>query len=378
MTSLLGSPITLRSVTLPNRIAISPMCQYSAKDGLVGDYHLVHLGRFALGGAGLIFMEATAVVAEGRITHGCPGLWQDDQIPSLRRITDFIRSIGSIPAIQLAHAGRKASMQRPWHGNGPLDERDFARGEQPWEIVAPSALPLDEGWLVPRSLERDDMKKLLGDWVAAAKRAADAGFEVVEVHAAHGYLLHSFLSPLSNRRKDAYGGDREGRSRFPLEVIEAVRRAWPTDKPLFVRLSAVDGLEGGWDLEDTIWLARRLKDIGVDVIDCSSGGLAGSATAARVKRYPGFQLPMAEAVRREAGMPTMAVGLILQGSQAEQALAAGQADIIAVGREALANPNWPLEALAEVEGKKPESYRRWPQQAGWWLERRAGAMMESR
>lgn len=378
MSSLLGSSLALRSVTLPNRVAISPMCQYSAIDGMAEDYHLVHLGRFALGGAGIIFMEATAVVPEGRITHGCPGIWRDEQIPGLRRITDFIKAHGSVPAIQLAHAGRKASMQRPWFGNGPLDDSDAARGDHPWEIVAPSALPLDEGWLLPRALDRDDLARLVEAWVAAVQRAGEAGFEAVEVHAAHGYLLHSFLSPLTNRRDDAYGGDREGRARFPLEVIQAVRETWPAEKPLFVRLSSVDGLEGGWELQDSIWLAQRLKEIGVDVIDCSSGGLSGSATAARVKRYPGFQLPFAEAVRREAAIATMAVGLILDGAQAEEALAAGQADIIAVGREALANPNWPLQAIGNVEGNAPEGYRRWPHQAGWWLERRAQAMVRER
>lgn len=378
MSSLLGSSLALRSVTLANRVAISPMCQYSAIDGMAEDYHLVHLGRFALGGAGIIFMEATAVVPEGRITHGCPGIWRDEQIPGLRRITDFIKAHGSVPAIQLAHAGRKASMQRPWFGNGPLDDSDAARGDHPWEIVAPSALPLDEGWLLPRALDRDDLARLVEAWVAAVQRAGEAGFEAVEVHAAHGYLLHSFLSPLTNRRDDAYGGDREGRARFPLEVIQAVRETWPAEKPLFVRLSSVDGLEGGWELQDSIWLAQRLKEIGVDVIDCSSGGLSGSATAARVKRYPGFQLPFAEAVRREAAIATMAVGLILDGAQAEEALAAGQADIIAVGREALANPNWPLQAIGNVEGNAPEGYRRWPHQAGWWLERRAQAMVRER
>lgn len=378
MSSLLGSSLALRSVTLANRVAISPMCQYSAIDGMAEDYHLVHLGRFALGGAGIIFMEATAVVPEGRITHGCPGIWRDEQIPGLRRITDFIKAHGSVPAIQLAHAGRKASMQRPWFGNGPLDDSDAARGDHPWEIVAPSALPLDEGWLLPRALDRDDLARLVEAWVAAVQRAGEAGFEAVEVHAAHGYLLHSFLSPLTNRRDDAYGGDRENRARFPLEVIQAVRETWPAEKPLFVRLSSVDGLEGGWELQDSIWLAQRLKEIGVDVIDCSSGGLSGSATAARVKRYPGFQLPFAEAVRREAAIATMAVGLILDGAQAEEALAAGQADIIAVGREALANPNWPLQAIGNVEGNAPEGYRRWPHQAGWWLERRAQAMVRER
>jgi 2,4-dienoyl-CoA reductase-like NADH-dependent reductase (Old Yellow Enzyme family) len=374
MSPLLGTPLTLRSVTLPNRIAISPMCQYSATDGFADDWHLTQLGRFAIGGAGLVFTEATAIAAEGRITHGCLGLWSDEQIPALARIAAFISSQGSVPAIQLGHAGRKGSMQRPWHGNGPLDESDFARGEHAWEIVAPSAVPMDEGWLMPRPLERADMDRLIAQWVAAVHRAREAGFAVVELHAAHGYLLHSFLSPHSNKRNDAYGGDRAGRARFPLEVARAVREAWPPDRPLFVRVSAVDGIDGGWDVEDTVWFAQRLEEIGIDVIDCSSGGLAGSATAAKVKRGPGFQLPYAEAVRRETGMPTMAVGLILEPQQAEDALKAGKADIIAIGREALANPNWPVQALATLEGSGPETFRRWPQQAGWWLERRQQAM----
>jgi 2,4-dienoyl-CoA reductase-like NADH-dependent reductase (Old Yellow Enzyme family) len=374
MSSLLGSPLTLRGVTLPNRIAISPMCQYSAIDGFTTDWHLVHLGRFAMGGAGLVFVEATGIVPEGRITHGCTGLWTDDQIPGLQRIADFVRERGSVPAIQLGHAGRKASMQRPWYGNGPLDDDDVARGDLPWETVAPSAIPLDEGWMTPRALERADMDRLVEAWVAAAGRALKAGFDVLELHAAHGYLLHSFLSPLSNRREDAYGGDREARARFPLEVAAALRDAWPSDRPLFVRLSSVDGVEGGWELEDTIWLAGRLKELGVDVIDCSSGGLLGSATAARVKRGPGFQVPYAETVRREAGVAAMAVGLILEPEQAEAVLANGQADIIAIGRQAMFDPNWPLKAIADLDGGTPETFRNWPQQAGWWLERRQRAM----
>lgn len=377
MSHLLGSPLTLRGLTLPNRVAVSPMCQYSAEEGFAGDWHYVHLGRFALGGAGLVMAEATAVVPEGRITHGCLGLWTDAQIAPLRRITEFLKQHGSVPAIQLGHAGRKASMQRPWYGNGPLNESDVARGDRPWKIVGPSPEPMDEGWLRPRALDEADMRRLIDAWVAAVKRAGEAGFEVIELHGAHGYLLHSFLSPLSNKRDDAYGGDRAGRARFPLEVAAAVREAWPAERPLFMRLSSVDGIENGWQLEDTIWLAARLKEIGVDVIDCSSGGLTGSATAARVKRGPGFQLPYAAAVRREVGIATMAVGLIREAQQAEQALATGQTDIIAIGREALANPNWPLQAFAALEGERPETYQRWPQQAGWWLERRQRAIATS-
>jgi 2,4-dienoyl-CoA reductase-like NADH-dependent reductase (Old Yellow Enzyme family) len=371
----LFTPIALRGVTLKNRIVISPMCQYSAVEGHANDWHLVHLGRFALGGAAMVFTEATAVEARGRITHGDLGLWSDAHIEGLRRLAAFLRGHGAVPAIQLAHAGRKASMQRPWHGNGPLGAEDLARGDQPWEIVAPSALPLDEGWLVPHELTLDEIAALQRAWRAATRRAHEAGFEVLELHSAHGYLGHEFLSPLSNRRNDRYGGDLAGRMRFSLELAETVRAAWPADKPLFVRLSAVDGLEGGWTIEDTVVLAREVAARGVDVIDCSSGGLAGSATAARIKREPGFQVPYAERVRRDAGVKTMAVGLILEPDQAEAILQAGQADLIAIGRQALYDPSWALHAEAAL-GLQGE-FESWPVQAGWWLERRRRTMARS-
>ncbi|HWI26554.1 MAG TPA: NADH:flavin oxidoreductase/NADH oxidase [Stellaceae bacterium] len=368
---VLFTPIALREVKLRNRIAISPMCQYSAKDGVANDWHFAHLARFALGGAGLIFVEATAVRREGRITHGDLGLWEDAQIAPLRRIAEFLKAEGAVPAIQLGHAGRKASMQRPWHGNGPLDANDRTRGEEVWPIVAPSPLPMDEGWLVPHALDRGEMATLREDFRRATLRAVDAGFEAVEIHGAHGYLLQSFLSPIGNRRNDAYGGDRAGRMRFPLEVVETVRAAWPKERPLFFRVSAVDGLEGGWTLDDTVALAQELKARGIDVVDCSSGGIAGSATAARIPRSPGFQLPFAERVRREAGIKTMAVGLILEAHQAEAALEAGQADLIAIGREALYDPNWPLHAERALTGEAGMfDFSHWPVQAGWWLERR--------
>ena len=366
---LLFTPITLREVALRNRIVISPMCQYSAQDGVANDWHFAHLARFALGGAGLIFVEATAVKREGRITHGDMGLWQDAQIAPLKRIADFLKSQGAAPAIQLGHAGRKASMQRPWHGNGPLDASDRARGEEAWPIVAPSPLPMDEGWLMPHALTPTEMAALCEDFRRAALRALEAGFEVVEVHGAHGYLLQSFLSPIANRRNDAYGGDRAGRMRFPLEIAETVRAAWPKERPVFFRVSAVDGVEGGWMLDDTVVLAQELKARGVDVIDCSSGGIAGSATAARIPRGLGFQVPFAERVRREAGIKTMAVGLILEAHQAEAVLRDGQADLIAVGREALYDPNWPLHAERALKGDAGD-FAHWPVQAGWWLERR--------
>ena len=366
---LLLTPLSLRGVALRNRIVVSPLCQYSAVDGLANDWHFAHLARFALGGAGMVFVEATAIHRDGRITHGDKGVWSNEHIPPLRRIAAFLKSQGAVPAIQLAHAGRKASMQRPWHGNGPLDDSDRARGETVWRIVAPSALPMDEGWLTPAELSREEMAMLRQHWRTAALRALDAGFEVIELHSAHGYLLNTFLSPLANRRNDAYGGDRAGRMRFPLEVAETLRDAWPKDRPVFVRVSSVDGVEGGWMLEDTVAFARELEARGIDVIDCSSGGIAGSATAQRIPRRPGFQVPFAERVRREAGIKTMAVGLILEPQQAEAVIENGQADLIAIGRQALYDPNWPLHAERALLGETAD-FAHWPVQAGWWLERR--------
>jgi 2,4-dienoyl-CoA reductase-like NADH-dependent reductase (Old Yellow Enzyme family) len=365
----LFSPLRLRGITFKNRVLISPMCQYSATDGMVNDWHLVHLGKFAQGGAGIVMAEATAVTPEGRITHGDLGLWHDGQIAPLARIAAFIRDNGAVPAIQLAHAGRKGSMQRPWFGNAALNDNDFARGDLPWPIVAPSAIPMDQGWLMPQELSDDDLDDLREQWRLATLRAADAGFEMLEVHCAHGYLLHSFLSPLSNRRTDEYGGDRAGRMRYPLEIIEAVRAAWPDTLPLSVRISSVDGVEGGIELADSVAFAREAKARGADIIDCSSGGLLGSATAARIPRGYGFQVPFAETIRTEAEIPTIAVGLILHPDQAEAIVEKGQADLVAVGREALFDPNWPLHAQLELtEGD--EVFADWPKQYGWWLERR--------
>jgi 2,4-dienoyl-CoA reductase-like NADH-dependent reductase (Old Yellow Enzyme family) len=369
---LLFQPIELRGVRARNRCVLSPMCQYSAEDGFVNDWHFVHLGKFAQGGAGIVFTEAAAVESIGRITHGDVGIWSDDQVPGLRRIAEFLKVNGAVPAIQLAHAGRKASMQRPWYGNAALDATDRARGEDVWPVVAPSSIALDTGWLTPHALTREDIGELKDHWRAAAQRALAAGFEVIEMHSAHGYLSHEFLSPLSNKRDDEYGGSLANRMRFTLETAETIRAVWPEDRPMFVRVSAVDGIEGGWSIEDTVALARELKARGVDVIDCSSGGLMGSATAARVKRGPGFQVPFAEQVRRDAGLKTMAVGLILDGPQAEAILQAGQADLIAIGREALYDPNWLLHAESAL-GVTGE-FESWPQQYGWWLTRRAKGM----
>jgi 2,4-dienoyl-CoA reductase-like NADH-dependent reductase (Old Yellow Enzyme family) len=372
---MLFDEIRIRDIRIRNRIVVSPMCQYSAEDGHVTDWHLVHLGKFAQGGAGVVFVEATAVEKRGRITHGDTGIWQDSHIEGLKRISRFVEQQGAVPAIQLAHAGRKASMARPWHGNGPLTPADLERGDKPWGIVGPSDTALGDEWLKPSPLEVKDLQELRTSYSDAARRAHQAGFQILELHAAHGYLLHTFLSPLSNLRKDEYGGTLETRMRFPLEVAQAVRQSWPAEKPLFVRVSSIDDVEGGWSLEDTIAFAKELKKAGVDVVDCSSGGILGSATAATrtlLPRVPGFQIPFAERVRKEAEIKTMAVGLILTPQQAEEALRAGRADLIAVGREALYDPNWPLHAAAAL-GVDPE-FARWPVQYGWWLTRRASLL----
>jgi 2,4-dienoyl-CoA reductase-like NADH-dependent reductase (Old Yellow Enzyme family) len=368
--SHLFSPLQIRDLTVPNRVAISPMCQYSAGDGIANDWHMVHLGKFAQGGAGIVFAEAAAVQRRGRITHGDLGIWSDAHAQALSGITGFIRSMGSVSAIQLAHAGRKAAMQRPWHGNGPLDQGDRSRGEEPWQVMAPSAQRLDEGWLLPVEMSTADIVQVVDDFAAAARRSDQAGFDIVEVHAAHGYLAASFLSPVSNHRTDSYGGDRSRRSRMLLETVEAVRGALPEGKPLFVRVSAVDGAPQGWSLEDTIALAKELKDLGVDVIDCSSGGILGPATAAKGRPpQPGFQVPYARAVKEGAGLMTQAVGLVLTAQQAEAIVVDGQADLVAIGREALLDPNWPLHAALALDADP--DWDQWPEQYGWWLSRRA-------
>lgn len=367
---LLFKPLTLRSVTTRNRVVISPMCQYSAHEGHMDDWHLAHLGRFVIGGAGIVFTEATAVQKQGRITHGCPGIWTDSQIPGHARVAQFALRNGAIPAIQLGHAGRKAGMQRPWYGNGPLNEADFARGDMPWTPVGPSAVPVAEGWPEPHELTVDEISALLDDYEAAAKRALLAGYKIAEIHGAHGYLVHSFLSPLSNKRTDKYGGDLAGRMQLALEIAERVRAVWPEELPLFFRTSAVDGVPEGWTLDDTVVLAGELKRLGVDVMDCSSSGIAGAATASGgQKRQPGFQVGYAERVRRDVGMTTMAVGLITHPEQAEAILAEGRADLIAIGREALVDPNWAQHAARHLG--YDTAFETWPQQAGWWLAGRA-------
>lgn len=349
--SLLFSPLTLRGLTMPNRVWVSPMCQYSSVDGHPTDWHLVHLGSFARGGAGLVMAEATAVVPEGRITPSDAGIWTDDQAADYERITRFVSSQGAIPAIQLAHAGRKASTHVPWKGRGYVP-----REHGGWTTVGPSAIGFAD-WPAPRALTVSQIHDLVQAFSAAATRARAAGFEVAEIHAAHGYLLHQFLSPLSNRREDAYGGSLQNRCRMLLEVAAAVRAAWPDDRPVFVRISATDWVDGGWSVSDAVALARILAERGVDLIDVSSGGL--SPDQAMTLR-PGYQVPFAHRVRTEAEVATSAVGLITEPSQAEQVLVDGAADAVMLARALLREPHWPLRAAGELGARVdwPAQYQR--------------------
>lgn len=333
--------LTVKTVTLRNRIGVSPMCMYSAADGDIGDWHLVHLGARAAGGAGLVIAEATAVAPEGRITPGDAGLWTDRQAELWARVFRFIKAQGAVAGIQLAHAGRKAGAAVPWQGGAHLT--DTAGG---WPALAPSAIAFG-GTLdrVPAAMTDADLARVQADFKAAARRARAAGAEWLEVHAAHGYLLHSFLSPLSNRRMDIYGGSFENRIRFPREVVRAVREVWPETLPLAVRLSCTDWAEGGWTIEESVELARRLKSEGVDLIDCSSGG---TVAAAKIPVGPGYQVPFAARIRREAGIATAAVGLITGAAQAEAIVRAEDADLVLLARELLRDPNWPLRAAREL------------------------------
>ncbi len=369
----LFSPLTLRGVTLRSRIVVSPMCQYMAADGFPTDWHLVHLGKFAQGGAAAVIVEATAVEERGRITHGDLGIWNDAHVEPLATISRFIESLGAVPGIQLSHAGRKASAQRPWHGNGPLGSVDLAeRGEKPWPLVAPSPVPVEDGWPVPHELSGAELDGVCAHWCEAAQRAQAAGFRILEIHCAHGYLLHQFLSPLTNWRSDEYGGDAQRRMAFPLRVIRSVRAIWPADLPLFVRISAVDGYDGGLVLEDSVRFARELNVLGVDVIDCSSGGLIRPAMASTVVRpEPGFQVPYAQAIRRQAAIRTMAVGLIREPSHADSIVREGRADLVAIAREALWNPNWPMLAAQELG---LDAFRDVPVNYGLFLRRRASSV----
>lgn len=336
-TPLLFQPVTFRSVTARNRIMVSPMCQYSAREGVPNDWHMVHLGARAVGGAGIVSTEATAVEPRGRITHWCTGLWNAEQRDAFARIADFVAGQGAVPAIQLGHAGRKASTTRPWEGRRPL-----APDEDAWEVLAPSPLPFAEGYAVPQAMTAADLDAVTEAFARSVRLAREAGFRIVEVHAAHGYLLHSFLSPLSNRREDDYGGPLANRARLLLRVLDAVRGEWPHELPLFVRLSCSDWVEGGWDLTQSVELAKMLAARGdVDLVDCSSGG---NHPAQRMPTHPGYQVPFAEAVRREGGLATGAVGMIRSPRMAEEIVANGRADLVLLARMMLDDPHWPLHA----------------------------------
>ncbi len=338
--SKLFSPIAIKDVVFKNRIAISPMCQYSAVDGFATDWHLVHLGSRAVGGAALIIQEATAVSPEGRISPADLGLYHADHLEKLRQITDFILSQGAIPGIQLAHAGRKAACAVPWKGGRQLKE-----AEGGWKTVAPSKIAFYPDDPVPMELDSGGIEKVIADFTIAAERALQAGYKVVEIHAAHGYLLHQFLSPLSNKRVDRYGGSFENRTRLLLEVVTEVRKVWPNNLPLFVRISATDWVDGGWNQDEAVQLANLLHEHGVDLIDCSSGGMVPDA---KIPVGPGFQVAFAEKIKKEAGILTSAVGFITEAKQAEEILNSGSADLILFGRESLREPYFPLKAAPEV------------------------------
>jgi 2,4-dienoyl-CoA reductase-like NADH-dependent reductase (Old Yellow Enzyme family) len=350
----LFTPLTLRSVLLRNRIGVSPMCEYSSADGFANDWHLVHLGSRAVGRAGAVIAEATAVTADGRISPGDLGIWTDEHIPMLARITRFISDQGSVPGIQLAHAGRKASTAAPWEGGGPIGPEHG--GWSP--IWAPSALPFAPGYQVPRALTVEEIAEVVRAFADGARRAREAGFRLVELHAAHGYLLHEFLSPLSNHRDDEYGGSLENRTRIVREVVGAVRAEWPAELPLLVRISATDWMGAdAWDLEQSIALVRQLIPLGVDMVDCSSGGIVPRAT---IPLAPGYQVPFAERIRRETGMCTAAVGLITEARQADDIVREGRADVVLLARQVLRDPYWPLHAAKTlgVPIEWPVQYRR--------------------
>ncbi|MEU3030264.1 NADH:flavin oxidoreductase/NADH oxidase [Streptomyces incarnatus] len=356
--SVLFEPVTLREVTIPNRVWMPPMCQYSADSagpltGAPNDWHLAHYGARATGGTGLIVVEATAVSPEGRISPYDLGLWNDTQVEAFRRLTRFLSAQGTVVGVQLAHSGRKASTERPWKGGAPLGPKGHG-----WQPLAPSPLPFSEAHPVPTELTGDQIKEIAGQFGQAARRALEAGFEVVEIHGAHGYLINGFLSPHSNHRTDAYGGSYENRVRFALEVVDAVREEWPADKPLFFRVSATDWLEeGGWTADDTVRLARDLRAHGVDLLDVSTGG---NASGVRIPAGPGYQVPFAARVKAETGLPVAAVGLITEAEQAQKIVANGEADAVLLGRELLRDPSWARHAARRLGGdvRVPEQYLR--------------------
>ena len=377
--SKLFSKLKIRGIEFPNRLVLSPLCMYSAKDGIANDWHFSHLSTFARARIGCIFAEATAVREEGKITPYCLGLWNENQKNAFKPIVNFIKKMGSVPAFQLAHAGRKASAKEPWKGGLPLDKEDEKKGIYAWKTVAPSSIALAEGWQVPKALEKKEIDDLVLSYVKSAKLAIEAGFQVLEIHAAHGYLLHSFLSPISNKRNDEYGGTLEGRAKILKEIAISIRNNISDTVPLFCRISAVDGQKNGWELNDSISLSKILAEVGIDVIDCSSGGIAGrprfaanddgSVLKSNLDRGLGFQVPYAHEIKKNSAIKTMAVGVIVDPKQAENILIEEQADLIAMGRELMYNPFWLLHA-AQVLGVDPD-YNLWPEQYRWGVNRRS-------
>ncbi len=363
---LLFTPFKMRGVTAPNRSVVSPMVQYRAIDGQVNDYHLVHLGKFALGKFGIVFTENCAIEPRGRVTQGDLGMWDDGQIEGHKRLVRFLKQEGALAGTQITHSGRKGSTPRSFDKPGELGPK--GAGWQRWQVVGPTDLAAGDPYSPsPKALDVTEIEDIVKKFGEAARRADSAGYDVIEIHGAHGYLLAQFLSPISNTRNDQYGGDRAGRMRFPLAAARVVREGWPAHKPMFIRVSAVDGA-GGWDVPDTVAFAQELKALGVDVVDCSSGGLTGLSTALPIKRSLGFQVPFSAAVKRQAAIATMTVGLILDGPQAEAILQAGDADLIAIGRQALYDPFWALHAAQELGCD--DDFEMWTPEYGWWLDKR--------
>jgi len=373
---LLFQPLKLRELELKNRIVISPMCQHAADMGRATPWHMVHLGKFALGGAGLILTESTAVDPRGRIGSADLGLWNDDQIEPLKAVVDFVHANDGAIGVQLAHAGRKSGSQPLWEGGAALSDEVMHADAEPWQRLGPSALAAGPGWSAPHAMNAQEIEDAIQRFVDATLRADKAGFDVVELHFGHGYLVASFLSPNSNHRDDEWGGGLDGRMRLALEVAARVRDAWPAHKPLFCRLSAVDGSVDGWSLDDSVVLARELAQLGVDVIDCSSGGLTEETRALPVPRGLGFQVPFSERIRQDANVRTQAVGMIVDAGQAEAVLQEGKADLIALGREALFDPYWAHHAATTL-GVDPK-YQRWPVRHGVWLAKRAPGLARAR
>jgi len=366
----LFTPLTVRGTTLKNRIVLSPMCQYQAEDGHMTDWHIAHHGHFSMTGLGLAFVEASGVTRDGRITHGCTGIWDDSHIAGMKQVVDMYHARGTLCGIQIGHAGRRASCERPWQGAGSIERKEGS--ESAWQIVGPSAVPERENYPVPHVLTTSEIASLVKAFGDAARRSLKAGFDVIEVHGAHGYLLHSFFSPLSNQRTDEYGGSREARMRLPLEVARAVRAVCPDDMPVFYRASCVDGLEGGLELQDTVALAKELKAVGIDMLDCSSGGMAGPATLSKNRITPGYMVPYAETIKRDAEIATMAVGAIIDAQQADDIISTGKADLIAIAREMMADANWPYHAAQALGVDNPHAVL--PAEYAFYLERREAAL----